>query len=168
MRYLRHEYILLSACVAAVVAFYCLRNSTSAVDAAICAGFTVTVFAYSRRKRTHGFFAGDDARSLTEILLAHTVCLAAVVMVLRTGMFGSTLPAWMNLPVVADTSGREIGPTSFQILQAVAIYFLGYFEFRILTDPKPRNLEKEEKKALTALWKKAALDAERMDGLRFR
>ena len=166
MRYLRHEFILLAACAASALAYVSFRQSSFAMDATLCAGFTVTVFSYARRKRGQSFFSGDDARSLSEILLAHTVCLAALVMVFRTGMFESSLPGWMIVPIVVDTTGRQLGPTAFEALQVVAALSLGYFEYRVLTDPKPRNPEKEEKKATEALWKRAALEAERMDGLR--
>jgi len=166
MRYLRHEFILLAASAAATSAYFSLRSFSFPIDAALCAAFTIVVFSYAMRKRRHSLFSGDDARTVAEIALAHTVCLGALVMVLRTGMFESSLPGWLTAPLAADAWGRMIGPSAFQIFQALAVFFLGYFEFRILTDPKPRNPEKEEKKAHAALWKKAGLEAERMGGLR--
>jgi hypothetical protein len=168
MRYLRHEYILLAASAAATLTYFSLRRVSFSMDAALCAGFTVVVLSYALRKRGHSFFSGDDPRSITEVVFAHTVCLAALVMAFRTGMFESSLPTWFTIPVGADSYGRQLGPSGFQMLQAIGIFFLGYFEFRVLTDPKPRDPEKEEKKATAALWKKAALEAERMDGLRLR
>ncbi len=168
MRYLRHEYILLAACVAAALAYFSLRQASFSIDAALCAGFTVVVLSYALRKRGHNFFSGDDPRSITEVVFAHTVCLAALVMALRTGMFESSLPTWFTIPVGADSYGRQLGPSGFQMLQALAVFFLGYFEFRVLTHPKPRNPEKEQDNATAALWEKAALEAERMDGLRLR
>ncbi|MFP5227259.1 MAG: hypothetical protein ACLGXA_06485 [Acidobacteriota bacterium] len=167
MRYLRHEYILLSASLASALTYFVLRPFAFSLDAAFCAGFSVAVFAYTLRKCGSTFVSGEQAKSVAEITLAHVVCLGALVMILRTGMFVSTLPGWLTVPVVVDTTGRQLGPTGFQILQAMAVFFLGYFEFRVLSDPKsPRDLQKEERKAVVALWKKAGLEAERMDGLR--
>jgi len=165
MRYLRHEYILFAATLAAASAFFSLRSFPFAIDLALCAFFTVVVFGYALRKRGRRLFSGDDARSITEIIFAHTVCLTAMVMVLRTGMFASTLPDWLILPVIADSYGR-IGPSAFQMLQGLGVFVLGYIEFRVLIYPKKKDPEKEEKKAHAARWRNAELEAERMNTLR--
>lgn len=165
MKHFRHEYILFAATVAGASVFFSLRGFVFAMDVALCALFTVVVFGYALRKRGRSLFSGDDARSLTEIVLAHTVCIMALVMVLRTGMFASTLPDWLTLPVIADNYGR-VGPSAFQLLQGLAVFMLGYFEFSVITDPKKRDPEKEEKKAHAARWRNAELEAERMNTLR--
>ena len=90
MRYLRHEYILLVATLAAALAWFSFSSFPWVIDAACCAFFTMAVFGYALRKRGRKLFSGDDARSMTEIIFAHTVCLTAMVMVLRTGMFASS------------------------------------------------------------------------------
>lgn len=165
MRYLRHEYILLAATVAAASAFFALHSFPFAIDVALCAFFTVAVFGNALRRRGRSLFAGDSARSFTEIIFAHMVCLTTLAMILRTGMFVSMLPDWLTFPVIADSYGR-FGPSVFQILQGVAVFMLGYFEFRVLTDPKKRDPEKEERKAHVARWRNAELEAERMNTLR--
>lgn len=165
MRSLRHEYILLAASLVSVLTWLTFRSSAYAIDAASCATFTVVVFAYTFRKVGRGFFSGEHAKSVTEIVFAHTVCLAALVMLLRTGMFASMLPIWLTLPVIADHFGR-IGPSAFQIAQVLVLFSLGYFEFRVLTDPKKRDPLKEEKKASAARWRNAEIEGERMNSLR--
>jgi len=165
MKYFRHEYILLATTLVSALLYFSCRQASFSVDATLCGAFTAVVFGYAIRKAGRGLFYGSNARSVTEIVFAHVVCLAALVMVLRTGMFASMLPIWLTLPVVADYYGR-IGPSGFQIAQGLTLLCLGYFEFRVLTDPRVRNIEKEEKKAVAALWKKAELDAERMGSLR--
>jgi hypothetical protein len=162
---LKHEYILLAASLAFAAVDLALRGYSFAADAAFSVSFTVLVFAYAIRKRGLLLFRGEQARPLPEIVLAHIVCVATLVLVLRTGMFASTMPGWLTLPIVADHYER-LGPSSFQMLQALVGFFLGYCEWRILTSPRTINPEREERKARTALWKKAELDAQRMNSLR--
>lgn len=166
MRHFRHEYILLAAFVVSIATWFSLRGQSYSVDGTLSACFTVLVFAYAIRKRGWLLIRGDEARSLPETLFAHMVCLATLILVLRTGMFASTMPDWLIIPVAADHYGR-MGPSTFQMLQALAVFSLGYFEWRLLVSPRMVNVEKEERKARIALWKKAELEAERMDGLRF-
>jgi len=165
MRYLRHEFILLAAFLASAATWLSLRGQSFSIDAALSAGFTVLVFAYAIRKRGRLLIRGEEAQSVPEIILAHLVCVATLVLLLRTGMFASTMPDWLTIPVAADHYGR-MGPSAFQMLQAIAALSLGYFEWRLLISPRTINLEREERRARVALWKKAELDAERMDGLR--
>jgi hypothetical protein len=165
MRYLRHEYILLAASLVSALAWVTLRGFSCSIDIAACSSFTVVVFGYAIRKIGHNLFFGENAKSVTEIIFAHAVCLAALVMLLRTGMFASMLPVWLTIPVIADHFER-LGPSGFQIGQGLALFLLGYFEFRVLTDPKKRNPEKEEKKANAARWRNAEFEAERMSSLR--
>ena len=165
MKFFRHEYILLAAFLAFAATWLSLRAQPFSVDAAIGATFTVVVFAYAIRKRGRRLFRGEEARSLAEILFAHLVCVTTVVLILRIGMFASTLPVWLTLPVIADHYER-LGPSAFQMLQAIAIFCLGYCEWRVLISPRAIDPEKEERKAAIAIWKKAELEAQRMDGLR--
>jgi hypothetical protein len=166
MRYFQQKYVFSFAFLAFALVYFSLRSFSFAVDAAVCAGFTLLVFGNAIRRRGRSLIAGGDARSITEMILAHAICLVALVMVLRTGMFApSLLPAWVNIPVGADNYGR-LGPSTFQILQSLAISFLGFLEFHILIAPKVFDPEKEEKRTLATLWKKGKLDAKRMDTLR--
>lgn len=165
MKFFRHEYVLLAAFLAAAAIYFPLRGQSFAIDAAISASFTVVVFAYALRKRGRLLLRGEEARPLTEIVFAHVVCITTLVLILRTGMFASTLPDWLTLPLIADHYGR-LGPSTFQLLQATAGFTLGYCEWRILTSPRVINVEKEEQKNRVAIWKKAELEAQRMDGLR--
>jgi len=167
MKFFRHEYILLAAFLAFAAIYLPLRDQSFSLDAAIGGCFTVVVFAYAIRKRGRLLIRGEQARSLPEILLAHLVCVGTLILVLRTGMFVSTMPDWLTLPVAADHYGR-MGPSAFQMLQAIAGFSLGYFEWRLLISPRSINFEKEERRARIALWKKAELEAERMDALRLQ
>ena len=165
MKFFRHEYILLAAFLVFAAIAFPLRGYSFSLDAALSATFSVLVFAYAIRKRGRRLFRGDEARPLTEILFAHVVCITTLVLILRTGMFASVMPGWIILPVVADHYGR-LGPSIFQMLQALAGLSLGYCEWRVLTSPRTINPEKEERKARISLWKKAELEAQRMDSLR--
>lgn len=168
MRYFRNTYVLFVAALVFALLYKALSNFSAGIDIALCAAFTIVVFGNAIRKHGRSLLSGEDAQSLTEILFAHALCLGALVMIVRTGMFAiSLLPDWLNLPVAADNFGR-IGPSTFQILQALAVYFLGFSEVRMLTAKKEVNPEKEEQKTQAALWKKAGLEAERLDGLRFQ
>ena len=75
------------------------------------------------------------------------------------------LPDWMSTPIGADNQGR-IGPNGFQILQSLALFGLGFFEFRLLA-AKPSAAEGEEQATISP-WGNADLEAERMSGLRLR
>jgi hypothetical protein len=165
MRCCRHEYILLAAFLACVATWFCFRDYSFSIDAAASATYTVIVFLHAFRKRGRLLIHGKEARSVSEIIFAHTVCVASLVLILRTGMFISVMPDWLTLPVIGDHYGR-LGPSLFQILQALGASFLGYFEWKLLISPRTVNVEKEERKARTALWKKAEVEAERMDNLR--
>jgi hypothetical protein len=166
MRYFRNTYVLFVAALVFALLYTVLRDFSAGTDTAISATFTIIVFGNALRKRGRTLFFGKEAGSPAEILLAHIVCLGALVMILRTGMFTvSLLPDWLNIPVAADNYGR-LGPSVFQILQAFAVYLLGYFEFRMLIAKKQIDPEKEEERARKALWKKAQPEAERLSALR--
>lgn len=165
MKFFRHEYILLAAFLAFAAIYLPLRGHSFSIDAALCASFSVLVFAYAIRKRGLLLIRGEEVRPISEIIFAHVVCVTTLVLILRTGMFASTLPAWLNLPVAADTYGR-LGPSVFQLLQALAAFSLGYCEWRILISPRTIDPEKEEQKTRIAIWKKAEFEAQRMNSLR--
>ncbi len=165
MKFFRHEYILLAAFLAFAAVYLSLRGQSFSIDAALSATFTVVVFAHAIRKRGRRLIRGEEARSLPEILFAHVVCVTTLVLILRIGMFVSILPAWLTLPVAADNYG-SLGPSVFQLLQALAVSSLGYCEWRILISPRAIDPEKEERKNAIAIWKEAELEAQRMDGLR--
>jgi hypothetical protein len=167
MRYFRNRYLFLFAALGFAAVYSALRGFTFNVDAAVCVSFTMVVFGNALRSRGRRLFFGKRARPFTEHLLTHAVCLIAVVMILRTGMYAASLPDWLTLPIGADNYGR-IGPSGFQILQGLALFFLGFLEYGLLTAPKKPNPAKEHRKAQAALWKKAEVDAERMDTLRLR
>jgi hypothetical protein len=167
MRYFRNTYVLFAAALVFALLSMSLHHLSAGIDIALCATFTIVVFGNAVRKSGRSLLSGEEAKTLSEILLAHAICLGTLVMIVRAGMFSlSSLPDWLNIPVAADKYGR-IGPSTFQILQALAIYFLGYLEFRMLTAKKEVNPEKEEKRAQASLWRKAEVEAQRMDGLRF-
>lgn len=165
MKFFRHEYILLGAFLAFAAIYLLLRGQSFSIDAAISASFTVVVFAHAIRKRGRRLIRGEEARSLSEILFAHVVCITTLLLILRTGMFVSAMPSWLVLPIVADHYGR-LGPSIFQLLQALVVSCLGYCEWRILISPRTIDPEKEERKTAIAIWKKAELEAQRMDSLR--
>jgi hypothetical protein len=165
MRYSQHRYVFLFAALAFGVVYGLLRGFTFNIDAAVCVSFTILVFGNAIRKRGRQLFSGDQARPLAENLLAHVICLIALVMILRTGMYAASLPNWLIIPVGADNYGR-LGPSAFQMLQGLAVFFLGFLEWHLLTAARRVDPEKQEAKARIALWKKGELDAERMDSLR--
>lgn len=165
MRYFQHSTILSAAFLVFVFAYVPLRGFQCGFDIALCATFTLLVFAYAVHRRGLNIFSAQDAQPLSEILLAHAVCLLTLVFIVRMGSFATTLlPEWLALPVVADAYGR-IGPSAFQLTQSLAIFFLGFFEVRLMTAPKIKD-PREEEKAQAALWRKAGLEADRLSSLR--
>jgi len=165
MRYFQNKFVVFFAAPASALVYFVLRDFSFAIDAALCVSFTILVFGNALRRRGRRFVAGEDGRSIAEILLAHAVCLVTLVMILRTAMFASMLPDWLIIPVCADHYGR-FGPSTFQMMQWLALFFLGYLEVLLLTAPKVKDPEKEEARAIAALWKKAGPEAERLDPLR--
>lgn len=167
MKYFQHKYILLIGSLVFALLYTVLRDTSFGVDAAVCASFTVLVFGYAIRKRGRSLLSGEDARSVAEILLAHTVCLWVVLATLRSAMFASALPDWLVLPIVEDHYGR-IGPSALQILEGLALFLTGLMEMHLLASPKVKDPAKEEQRAHKALWKDSELEAERMSRLRFQ
>lgn len=167
MRYFQNRYLFLFAFLAFAAAYSALRGFTFNVDAAVCVSFTILVIGNALRSRGRRLYFGKRARPFAEQLLTHAVCLIAVVMILRTGAYVASLPDWLSTPIGADNYGR-IGPSVFQALQVLALFFLGFLEYGLLTASRKINPVKEQKKAHAALWKKAEMEAERMDTLRFR
>jgi hypothetical protein len=132
------------------------------MDVALCACFTVLIFGNAIRRRGIGLFSGDEAKPITEILLIHALSLAALVIIARMGLYLTPfLPDWLSTPVGSDSYGR-IGPTGFQMIQSVALFFL-----RVLTAKKTKESGEAAEKKKT-LWSKPDLEAERMSGLRLR
>jgi hypothetical protein len=165
MRYFQHPTILSAAFLVFVFVYTPLRGFQFGIDAALCVTFTLLVFSYAVRRRGLNLFSAEDAQPLSEILLAHAVCLLTLVFIMRTGSFATALlPEWLALPVIADTYGR-IGPSAFQLTQGLTLFFLGFFEVRLMTAPKIKD-PREEEKAQAALWRKAGLEADRLSSLR--
>jgi hypothetical protein len=165
MRYFQHPTILSAAFLVFVFVYVPLRGFAFGLDAALCVTFSILVFGYAVRRRGLDIFSAEDAQPLSEILLAHAVCLLTLVFIVQTGSFATTLlPEWLTLPVVADTYGR-VGPSAFQLAQSLAIFFLGFFEVRLMTAPKKKD-PREQERAQAALWRKAGLEADRLSSLR--
>lgn len=162
MRYFQRKLIYFATVMAFTIVYAPLRQFSFGVDAAICASFTVFIFANAIRRRGFALFSGEDAKPLAEILLAHTTCLVALVIIVRMGIYITPfLPDWLSTPVGADNQGR-VGPNGFQILQTLAVFFLGLSELRLLT-AKKTDAEGEEK---ASPWGNPDLEAERMSSLR--
>jgi hypothetical protein len=165
MRYFQNPTILSAAFLVFTFVYVPLRGFPFGIDAALCVTFTVLVFSYAVRRRGLTLFSAEDAQPISEILLAHAVCLLTLVFIVRTDSFASALlPEWLALPVIADHYGR-LGPSAFQLAQGLALFFLGFFEVRLMTAPKTKD-PREEEKAQAALWRKAGLEADRLSGLR--
>jgi len=163
MRYFQRKMIGLAAVLAFALVYAPLREFSFGADAAICASFTVLVFGNAIRRRGFGLFRGETAKPMGEILVLHGVCLAALVILVRMGMYITpVLPGWLSTPIGADNQGR-VGPDGFQILQSAAIFLLGYFELRFLTAKKKAESRQQEASG----WS-SDLEAERMSGLRLR
>jgi hypothetical protein len=166
MRYFRRKMIGFAALMAFALVYAPLRRFPFGVDAAICATFTVLVFGNVIRRRGFALFSGEDAKPLAEILLVHVCCLTALVVLVRMGMYITPfLPDWLSTPIGADNQGR-IGPNGFQILQSIAIFGLGFFEFHLLTAKK--SVAEGEELAKNSPWGKPDLEADRMSSLRLR
>ncbi len=164
MRFFQRTHIFFAATVAFLSIYAALSHFPFAVDAALCASFSILVFGSAIRRRGFTLFRGPDARPLTEILLAHSICLVALVIILRLGFYATPFaPDWLTLPVGEYSYGR-LGPSLLQILQSLALFFLGFLEYRVMITKKHITPEDQEK-AQAALWRKAELEAERMSGL---
>jgi hypothetical protein len=166
MRYFQRKMIGFAAVMAFTLVYGSLRQYPFGIDAAICASFSVLVFGNALRRRGLELFSGDEKKPLTEILLIHALALAALVVIVRMGMYITPfLPDWLSTPIGADNQGR-IGPNGFQILQSIAIFGLGFFEFRLLCAKK--SAEEGEERSKVSPWGKPDMEAERMSGLRLR
>jgi hypothetical protein len=166
MRYFQRPYILVAAFFAFVLVYFALQQFPFAIDSALCVTFTVLVFGHAIRNRGFALFTGSDARPVAETILAHTICLLTLVIIVRMGMYiPDFLPNWLTIPIGQDNYGR-LGPSCFQILQGLVIFFMGFFEVRLLIAERKRDPEVEEAKARAALWKKAGPEAERLSTLR--
>ena len=164
MKYFQRTYVFFAATVAFLLVYAALNRFPFAVDAATCVTFSILVFANAIRRRGFALFRGADARPLTEILLAHAICLVALVIILRLGYYATPFaPDWLTLPIGEDNYGR-LGPSLLQIVQTLALFSLGFFEYRVMIAKKRVDPEAEEK-AKAALWREAELEAERMSGL---
>ncbi len=166
MRYFQRKLIGMAAAIAFTLVYTPLRQFSFGFDVAICVSFTILVFGTAIRKRGLGLFSGEGAKPVTELLLVHALALAALVIIVRMGMYITPiLPGWLSVPVGADNQGR-IGPTGFQIIQSLALFLLGFVEVRVLTAKKA--VEEGEEKSKGSLWSKPDLEADRMSGLRLR
>jgi hypothetical protein len=166
MRYFQHKFTVSLAFLAFLLVYMALRQFSFAVDTALCISFTILVFGNALRHRGLALFTGSDARPPAETILAHTICLMTLVIILRMGMYlPDLLPSWFTVPIAQDNYGR-VGPSCFQFLQGLAIFFMGYFEVRLLVTERKLDPEVEEARARTALWKKAGPEAERLSALR--
>jgi hypothetical protein len=164
MRYFLRKLIVFAASLAFAFIYRPLRQFPFALDLAFCVSFTILVFGNAIRRRGFALFSGDSARPLSETLLAHSICLVALVIILRLGMYATPfLPEWLILPIGADNYGR-VGPSVFQILQSLAIFFLGFFELRVLVAQNTKDAADAQSKATR--WTEAELEAERMSSLR--
>jgi hypothetical protein len=167
MRYFQRKLILFAATFTFAVVYAPLRPFPFGMDVALCACVTVLIFGSAIRRRGIGLFSGDEAKPITEILLIHALSLAALVIIARMGLYLTPfLPDWLSTPVGSDSYGR-VGPTGFQMIQSVALFFLGFVELRVLTAKKTKASGEAAEKKKT-LWSKPDLEAERMSGLRLR
>ena len=165
MRYFQRKLIGMAAVFVFSLIYTPLRQFPFGFDVALCASFTVLVLGTAIRKRGLGLFSGEGKKPLTEILLVHALALAALVIIVRMGMYLTPiLPSWLSTPVGADNQGR-IGPNGFQILQSLVLFLIGFVEVRVLTAKKAVE---EGGKPNASLWSKPDLEAERMSGLRLR
>jgi hypothetical protein len=164
MRYFQRKFVTFAASLVFALIYKPLHQLPFAFDLALCASFTILVFGNAIRRRGFALFSGDGARPISETLLAHAICLIALVFIARMGMYATGfLPEWLVIPVGADNYGR-VGPSAFQILQSLAIFFLGFFEVRVLVAQNTKDAAAAEIKALR--WTDAELEAQRMNSLR--
>ncbi len=165
MRFFRLKMIGLMAGLAFTLAYASLRQYPFGFDVALGASFTVLVFGNAIRRRGFGLFSGEESKTVTEILLVHAASLAALLMIVRMGIYlAPSLPDWLTLPVGADNQGR-VGPSILQIILSLAIFLLGFIEVRVLTAKKAVEAGQEKR---PSVWSKADLETERMNGLRLR
>ncbi|HEX4309896.1 MAG TPA: hypothetical protein VHZ25_07695 [Acidobacteriaceae bacterium] len=166
MRYFQHKFTVLFAFLAFLIVYMAFQQFSFAIDGAICVGFTILVFGNALRQRGFALFTGSDARPPAETILAHAICLITLVLIVRMGMYlPAFLPEWFTIPIAADNYGR-VGPSCFQFVQGIILFFMGYFEVRLLVAERRRDPQVEQARARTALWKKAGVEAERLSTLR--
>jgi hypothetical protein len=164
MRYFQRKFVTFAASLAFALIYKPLHQFPFAFDLALCVSFTILVFGNAIRRRGFALFSGDSARPLTETILAHSICLVALVFIARLAMYApGFLPEWLTIPVGADNYGR-VGPSAFQILQSLAIFFLGFFEVRVLVAQNTKDAANAKKRA--SRWTEADLEAQRMSSLR--
>ena len=110
MNYIQRKMFALVAAAVFAVVYYPLKDFAFALDLAVCASYTVTVFIKVRGKRGRaGLFTGEDAIPLAELMLVHLLALAGIVGVVRLGIYAApVLPGWLTAPIGSTPAGRPL------------------------------------------------------------
>jgi hypothetical protein len=163
MNYVKRKMIGLMASLAFAAVYYSLQGFPMALDAAVCAGFTVAIFASARRKLGKSLFSGPDAKPLALVLLVHILFLGLLVAIVRIGALAEPdLPSWITHPIGSSPGGRPL-PSAFRYAQSFMVFVLGFVENWWLTLTKT---EEEKKSPGKVLWGKAAWEQHIADRLR--
>jgi hypothetical protein len=164
MNYVQRKMIAFMASIAFALVYLPLRYQPYGLDLAICAGFTVTMFLNAKRKRGKaGLLFGKDAIPFLQLLPGHALALAALVGIVRLGIYAApVLPGWLTNPLGNAPGGHPL-PSLFRYTQTFMVFILGFVESWWLTQVKT----KEEKEAQSRVaWTKSAFDQRMGERLR--
>ena len=165
MNYLKRKLVGLMASLAFAAVYFSLQGFPLALDAAVCAGYTVAIFASARRKLGKGLFSGEEAKPLAVLLVVHLLFLGLLVAIVRIGAYAEPdLPDWITRPLGASPGGRPL-PSAFRYAQSFMVFILGFIENWWITSTKT---EEEKKGTGKVLWGKAAWEQDIADRLRLR
>jgi hypothetical protein len=166
MNYIQRKMFALVAAAVFAVVYYPLKDFAFALDLAVCASYTVTVFIKVRRKRGKaGLFTGEDAIPLAELLLVHLLALACIVGVVRLGIYAApVLPGWLTAPIGSTPAGRPL-PSPLRYFQTGMLFLVGFIEFWWLTLIKT---DEEKEKQRRVIRGKNAYEEDLTNRLRLR
>ncbi|MFP5227257.1 MAG: hypothetical protein ACLGXA_06475 [Acidobacteriota bacterium] len=128
-RKIEKKMIAILASVAFALVYLPLKDFAFGVDLAICASYSVTIFANARRKRGEAkLLTGEDAIPLVDLLLGHVLALAALVGIVRLGIYAKpVLPDWLTTPMGTTPGGRHL-PSALRYLQTAMVFLVGFVE----------------------------------------
>lgn len=145
MSYVQRKMIAVLAAAVFAVIYFPLQTFAFGLDLAVCASYTVSVFANAKRKRGKAapLFTGEHAIPFVDVLFGHIVALAVLVGIVRLGVYAApVLPAWLTTSIGSTPGGRHL-PSALRYLQTFMVFFLGFVESWWLT--AIRTTEEKEK-----------------------
>jgi hypothetical protein len=164
MNYIQRKMFAVLASIVFALVYLPLHDYPFGLDAAICASFTVAVFANATRKRGKSLFAGEDHIPFLEMLLGHILCLVAVVGIVRLGIYAEpVLPAWLTTSIGRSPGGHPL-PSALRGVQSLMLFLVGFVESWWLSSGK----YKPESEGCKVVLSKSAYEEDIANRLRLK